>query len=350
MISILRVALAFALTLTVFLACASAAPAASAKDQAAEQRLSGPYTHGNLTIFLVHGVDTLKGDYLTLEEALAAEVVKVHETEDVNELAIENVGKRPVFVQSGDIVKGGKQDRCIGTDFTLVPKSGQVKIAAFCVEHGRWQQRGGESASLFQSSSDAVAGKALKLAGNANYAGGGGQQKVWDEVKANQEKLSQTTAADVAAPASPSSLQLTLENKDVREAVDKYLAELRDAPGDKTDVIGYAAVINGKLNCADVYGSHALFEKLWPRQLKSVATEAAAESKTAAPAGAAPAPPPVDKETVEAALRTAEDGKTTQNHVGAVTVTTIDSKDKVMFETRARGEAAAVRRSVITKD
>jgi hypothetical protein len=89
---------------------------------------------------------------------MAAKTVKVHETDDVNELAIENVGSEPVFVQSGDIVKGGKQDRCIATDFTLQPKSGKLKIAAFCVEHGRWQQRGSESAALFGSSGYSVTG------------------------------------------------------------------------------------------------------------------------------------------------------------------------------------------------
>ena len=32
---------------------------------------SGPYTHDNLTIFLIHGVDTIEGDkFLTLEQAL----------------------------------------------------------------------------------------------------------------------------------------------------------------------------------------------------------------------------------------------------------------------------------------
>jgi hypothetical protein len=33
--------------------------------------MSGPYTHDNLTLYLVHGPGTVKGDYLTLDEALA---------------------------------------------------------------------------------------------------------------------------------------------------------------------------------------------------------------------------------------------------------------------------------------
>ena len=335
--------------LSLIVACAASAAdkpsGADAKATPVERRLSGPYTHENLTIFLVHGASTLKGNYLTLEEAMEAKLVKVHETDDVNELAIENVGREPVFVQSGDIVKGGKQDRCIATDFTLDPKSGKVKIAAFCVEHGRWQQRGGESASLFSGSSGTVTGKKLKLAGNANYDAGGGQQKVWDEVKATQQRLSEKVDADVAHAASPSSLQLTLENEKVQKTIDKYVKALADAPGGKDDVIGYAAVINGKMNCADVYGSRELFRKIWPRALKSVATEAAAEARP----GEKIAEMPADK--VEAALRDAADGKRTKNSVGEdVEVITTDSNDSVLFESRSRGEASYLRQSIVNKE
>jgi len=336
----------FAVLLCITCAVIAADAPSDAKAQAASaQRLSGPFTHENLTIYLVHGPSTLKGNYLTLEEAMASKTVKVHETSDVNELAIENVGKEPVFVQSGDIVKGGKQDRCIATDFTLEPKSGRVKIAAFCVEHGRWQQRGGESAAFFGSSSAIVTGSKLKLAANSNYKGGGGQNKVWEEVATAQQQLSKNVAADVAAPASPSSLQLTLENEKVTAAIEKYIKALGDAPGDKDDIIGYAAVINGKMNCSDVYGSNELFKKLWPRSLKSLATEAAAEAKPGEKVAV------MSQDDVQAALRKADDGKREQNDVGdAVQVITTESAGVVQFESRAKGEAGYLRRSVLKKD
>ena len=50
---------------------------------------------------------------LTLQEAMAKGAVRVHETGNVSELAIENLGEQEIFVQSGDIVKGGKQDRAL---------------------------------------------------------------------------------------------------------------------------------------------------------------------------------------------------------------------------------------------
>ena len=36
-----------------------------------------------------------------------------------------------VYIQSGDIVKGGRQDRTIAMDFVVPPKSGVIPISAF---------------------------------------------------------------------------------------------------------------------------------------------------------------------------------------------------------------------------
>jgi len=50
--------------------------------------------------------------------------VTVFETGNVNQLAIENTSAETVYVQGGDIVKGGQQDRVFTTDLVLPPKSG----------------------------------------------------------------------------------------------------------------------------------------------------------------------------------------------------------------------------------
>ena len=74
--------------------------------------------HDNLTVFLIHGKDRIDvSGLLTLEEAIEQKKVIVNETGSVNELTIENVSDVPVYVQSTDIVKGGRQDRTIANDF-----------------------------------------------------------------------------------------------------------------------------------------------------------------------------------------------------------------------------------------
>src|SRR5262250_1278727 len=84
-------------------------------DLAADYTISGPYTHDNLTIFLLHGRDTLSGKpLLTLQEALEQKKVVVHETKEVNKLSVENLSANAeIYIQAGDIVKGGQQDRIL---------------------------------------------------------------------------------------------------------------------------------------------------------------------------------------------------------------------------------------------
>ena len=56
---------------------------------AAEYTVSGPYTHKNLTIFLLHGSNQSQGMApLTLQEAMKRKLVVVRETGDVNRLTI----------------------------------------------------------------------------------------------------------------------------------------------------------------------------------------------------------------------------------------------------------------------
>src|SRR6266446_2632977 len=57
-------------------------------------RLEGPFTQGNLTVFLIHGKDRIKGQtFITLQEALVQKKVIVRETREVNELTIENISR-----------------------------------------------------------------------------------------------------------------------------------------------------------------------------------------------------------------------------------------------------------------
>src|ERR1700716_3551530 len=72
--------------------------------------VTGAHTHANLTIFVIHGKDQVKTEgILTLQEALAQKQAVVHETGNVNQLSVENISPdREVYIQSGDIVKGGQ--------------------------------------------------------------------------------------------------------------------------------------------------------------------------------------------------------------------------------------------------
>ena len=243
---------------------------------ARSHNLSGPYTHKNLTVYLVHGENVLTGKTpLTLEEAMNRKLVRVHETSDVDELEIENVSSSDeVYVQAGDIVKGGKQDRVLTVDLIVPARSGRMPISSFCVEHGRWQPRASETPDAFSVSSEIVPSKELKLAAKHSRS----QTEVWDSVKASQQKMSSAANTNVASNVSRSSLQLSLEHEAVRSNSSEYIDALRNIVKGQDDVVGFVFSINGAINSADTYGSGDLFIKLWPRLLKATAIEAVAES------------------------------------------------------------------------
>lgn len=306
--------------------------------------VSTPYSHKNLTIFLLHGKDQVKKSaVMTLQEAMERKLFVVYETSTVSELEVENLSKTlDVFIQAGDIVKGGKQDRVLAVSIIIPARSGRVKIESFCVESGRWAKRGNEEAGKFTSSNDRIVTKELKIAANASRS----QQEVWDQVADAQARLSKNVGSDVKQGPSRSSLQLSLENKDVVASIDEYIAKLAAIPNGKSDVIGYAFAINGKINSADVYVSNALFKKVWGKMLKAAATEAVAESRSVRLAE------PVKAEAVRSLIDDAERAKPTTRATasGKAKVVTREDKDNVLVEARDEKSDVVVHKNYVRKN
>jgi hypothetical protein len=376
----------------------------------ADYAVSGPYAHKNLTIFLLHSAGQSQSRApLTLQEAMKRKLVVVRETGDVNRLTIQNRSNQDVFVQAGDIVKGGQQDRVLALDLIVPPKSSRIPIDAFCVEQGRWSRRGNEAAAAFSASDNALASKDLKIAAKARRS----QGDVWANVSKTQEKLAMNMTitpsakpapgrarrgagsasgggpmsvapqalfspptnqaripinqaggeiktldgaaangqhsydplALVADRASPSSLQLTLENKLVKDTANDYIKKLSSIINGKRDVIGFVFAINGQINSADVYSSNALFAKLWPKMLEASAIEAIAELK------AEEKFEPVDASVVKAFLRESQTGKAETKKVTARTsLVKSETGKNLFFETRDSSRNGKwVHRNYITK-
>lgn len=303
-------------------------------------RISGPFTHDNLSIFLLHGSSKNGQSFLTLEEAIDQHKAVVYETRSVNELAIENLSDQDIFIQSGDIVKGGAQDRTLKDDLILPSKSGKVSLNAFCVEHGRWTRRGNEALDTFNGSHDAVASKQLKMAVRMKSD----QREVWNSVAQAQAMMSSNLRTEVRAPASPTSLAMTLDTPVVQRSIDGYLQELAGIVNGKNDVVGYAFAINGKVNTADVYASHELFAKLWMKQLRATCIEAVMNST-------AQKFDPATTGALKAALQDADSGKATTREVTVRTeVVMKESAQSVEFETRDRSQNGAwIHRNYMTK-
>lgn len=294
-----------------------------------ERKITGPHTHQNLSIFLIHGDDALKGrKFMLLSEALEKKVFAIYETQNVNALKMENLSATDeVLILSGDILKGGQQDRIAQHDQFVPPKSGKIALTVFCVEHtaGRWMRKMTEEDKKFHASPGQLNNSALRLANRSDR----NQGKVWKEVAEAQRILSMKTGKDVKAKESDSSLALSLQAKEVIAATDKYVATLQPIVKGTKDVIGYAFAINGKVYMADIYGSPALFGKLWPRLLHASALEAFAElekGKKFAPATVA---------SVTTFLADADKGKTTDKEVSKdIRETTFSGEKALRFDSK----------------
>jgi hypothetical protein len=293
-------------------------------------QVSGPYTHENLAVYFLQTSETADTSrYVTLEEALDQQKVVVHETGHVGELLVENLlADKDLFIQAGEIVRGGRQDRTLGVDWVVPSRSGKVPVPAFCVESGRWHRRSAsESAQHFSSSKHYITSRKMKIATKISAS----QHEVWNSVAEVQENLTHATGQSARAADSPSSLELTLDLKEVRARQEAYMARLSPALQEHPGAVGFAFAVNGRLNSAEMYASPELFRKLWNKLLASAVVEAMAEQQSKKPAGS-----PTSDFVRKFAEATGQGQSSEREITGRIRVHTKMSKDTVLFETEDR--------------
>lgn len=282
---------------TLLLVFAALATAAAGKSGTAppvlEKRwqVHAPIAHSNLALFPVSAPEQpLSADYITLDEGLRSGEVEVTELgtilrgrrpgrrwplqAQVNTLALANHSKRPLLLLAGEIVTGGKQDRVISKDRIVPPGADPLPLDVFCVEPGRWR-----GASLaFEGKSLMAAPRVREKAAVAKN-----QQEVWNAT----DKVRQGVADAAEAPAAASELAFSssyaqLERSAaLRSRIDSasgalrrdYERALREGLRGK-DVVGVVVAINGEVVWADLFAEAGLFERYWPKLLRSYVVEA----------------------------------------------------------------------------
>ena len=272
--------------LVLILVAASAGCMSQPRLDGGMHQVSGPYAHKNLAVYLVHGRDRLTGwKFLTMAEAIEQRKLVVHETGNVQKLMVENKSADEyIYIQSGEIVKGGKQDRTLKYDHLIPPESGREPIASFCVDEGRWAQRGKERVDIFAAGAMANTNE-LRLA----VKSGKSQEKVWAKVRKSNEKARVSAISNGSLSAEDmddifseegggaASHQRVAGHQKVRGLVKDYVEVLSKAVDDNPDAVGFVYAIDGEIIGSDVYGSRALFRKLWPKLRDAAAQEAFGE-------------------------------------------------------------------------
>jgi len=228
----------------------------------------------NLQIFPItgnYGITDKK--YVTLTEGLDNEYVIVNETSEVNELSMTNNSDHYIFIHSGDIVKGGKQDRTIQYDVIVPPREKDLPLASFCVERGRWSARENEAVGSFGYSSHNVSSRDLKVSAKKLKS----QAEVWDKVDKQKNKLAVNMSIEYDTVfmfnnVSNTSLQLALEDSTLIELRATYKTSYSSFLN-RTDVIGMAYAINGEVYGIDIFNND-VFLRLKEKMIDGFITEA----------------------------------------------------------------------------
>src|SRR5260370_13808745 len=116
------------------------APSAYSGPEVRITRVSGPYGHDNLAVFLIHADRQDQRDFLTLDEGLGTGRVEITESEQeqVQKLVIDNRSDQPLYLQEGDRIQGGKQDRIVAASLVIAPHNRKQTRPPFCIEQPRW--------------------------------------------------------------------------------------------------------------------------------------------------------------------------------------------------------------------
>jgi len=230
--------------------------------------LAGPYMHKGLALFYLYQKKEEPKDleYMLLDEGLASGEVKVSEAADaqVRTLIISNASDKHLFLQVGELVRGGKQDRTLQTSLVVPPKTLHAAIPSFCVERSRWS--GGKD---FAAQGMIAPSTDIRRAIHEQDQGG-----VWKSVQ--QYKSDNRAAMSASGDSKTSSVNEELESKDFQKALSDYEKALENVPSHSVPV-GMVYAVNGRISTADIYRSGALFKKLYPKLLRSAAAEAIAQ-------------------------------------------------------------------------
>ena len=222
---------------------ATGSPAAAVTEGSAigkDLSVGEPVTVGGLTIFPVLDRSAPKnpsGGTVGLAEAMGTGQLRVGESGSSGGFSLVNVanmGKTPVYIMAGEVIRGGRQDRMITEDLVIPPESGPMRITVHCVEKDRWSAE----AEAFRYGGRAEV--ALRAAAEA----GGGQEQTWAMVAAlNAERGGSATGAYVSVGGA--------------EWL-RYRQQLHAELAGQQQVVGAVIAQNGQLVHAEMFGDSSL--------------------------------------------------------------------------------------------
>jgi hypothetical protein len=210
------------------------------------------WTYKNLKIIPIRpkgwgGPGRVVPGVVSFSQALAQGTVVVSErgsaaTENVHWLRINNNGRQSVFIGSGEIIVGGRQDRMVTRDTILPPSRADQYIHVMCVEEGRWSEK--EKKLQYNNYADPSLRKVLDQSKN--------QVLVWKEV------LSQLDRSGTKSP----TLAYAAHRNDKKYAPeqDAYIRYFNEKfKNTDSTITGFVCMSGDRVIGCDIYAGNNLF-------------------------------------------------------------------------------------------
>jgi len=184
---------------------------------------------------------------VSLSQAIKLGIATVSErgtasTENVHLLRIDNHSDKSIYISSGEVIAGGRQDRMIARDTILAPSEKDQYVPVMCVEEGRWSDK--EKKFVYSNFANPHLRKVLDQ--NKN------QVLIWKEIN-NQLDQGGIKSKSLAYLSKYGDKKLAPQ---LDEYYNFFLEKFR-----KTDstVVGFVAVSGDRVIGSDIFASKNLF-------------------------------------------------------------------------------------------
>jgi hypothetical protein len=184
---------------------------------------------------------------ISLSQAIKQGIATITErgsasTENVHYLRINNRSDQTIYVSSGELVSGGRQDRIIAQDTLLEPNGRDQYVSAMCVEELRWSDK--EKKFSYEGYANPSLRKVLDESKN--------QVLIWREIS---KQLGENNI-----PNKSSAYLSRIADKKMMQVNDEYYQYFKEKfKTADSSIVGFVCMSGDKVIGSDIYASKDLF-------------------------------------------------------------------------------------------
>jgi hypothetical protein len=195
-------------------------------------------------------------------QALKQGLVSVQERgttaiENVHWLSLYNNSDKNIFVSSGEVLAGGRQDRVVTKDTIVIARSGRIDLPVMCVEEGRWSER--DKKFVYKKMANTHLRKTIDETRN--------QVQIWKEInnQLDRDKIKNKTLAYLSRDKDKVFTKLQNEYW-------QYFQNKLAQPD--SNVVGIVCMSGDKILGSDIFISSNLFYGKWQALMQGYIEEA----------------------------------------------------------------------------